>query len=166
MKSESLGTFCLCGRGWKDIYDDKNVRSGLRLKCDKGINCEVRRACKEFFKWLRTKYYFPIRVPVYLKCRSKITSIDGDTAFGTFFAPDDYLVEPYIRIATGDYNELLKERGQDDALAAILHTVSHELAHYFQWINRIQLTETGYERQANYYATLLLDEYAETRSHP
>ena len=49
---------------WKDVYNG-TCRTGLRLKSDKDVDSEVKRACKEFCKWLRTKYVFPIRVPIY-----------------------------------------------------------------------------------------------------
>lgn len=52
------------------------------------------------------------------------------------------------------------------ALAATLSTIAHELTHYFQWINSLQLTPIGEERQAARYAGYILDEYAETREHP
>lgn len=33
-------------------------RTGLRLRFDKDIDCEVRRACKEFAVFLRREYFF------------------------------------------------------------------------------------------------------------
>ena len=52
---------------WKKIYCNLDVRTGLRLRCDKEVAPEVRKVCIEFCKWLRTEYYFPIRVPIYMK---------------------------------------------------------------------------------------------------
>lgn len=54
-------------------------------------------------------------------------------------------MEPYIKVATGSYAELCRSDGKDDALAAILYT----LTHYFQWLNQLELTPAGAERQAN-----------------
>lgn len=151
---------------WNKRYHNNGVRKGLRLKCDPDIDDEVRRACKEFCKWLRTRYCFPIRIPIYLKASDTIKAKDGDMVCGTFFEPDDPMVEPYIRIATGDYELMQKKYGKDNALASILQSIAHEITHYYQWVNGIQLTECGYERQAKRYARLILDEYAETREHP
>ena len=93
--------------------------------------------------------------------------MDGDLVYGTFWSmDDDYTVEPYIRIAAGDYDELCIKWGKDSALTSILFTMSHELTHYFQWINSINLTLMGQERQATRYARYILEEYAETREHP
>lgn len=151
---------------WEIIYKDRSIRKGLRLRSDKEVDYEVRRSCKEFCNWLRTQYYFPVRVPVYLKSARRLKAMDGDIVCGTFFEPGDIFEEPYIRLATGDYEEMQKKYGKDDALAAILRTMAHELTHYFQWINQIELTPLGAERQATHYSRLILYEYAETREHP
>ncbi len=151
---------------WESKYCNSDIRTGLRLKSDKGVDAEVKRACKDFCKWLRKKYCFPVRVPVYLKSSYRIKSKDGDTVCGTFFEPDNACVEPYIRIATGDYNELVEKWGKDNALASILIVIAHELTHYFQWINDVDLTENGYDRQAINYSKSILYEYAQTTEHP
>lgn len=145
----------------------ENHRRGLRLKFDKDVDVEVRRACKEFAVFLRKEYFFPIRVVVYIKNKSKIIAMDGDKVYGTFWCmEDDYTVEPHIRVAAGDYKDLCIKWGKDSALTAILLTIAHELTHYYQWINSLRLTPIGQERQATKYARYILDEYAETREHP
>lgn len=142
-------------------------RTGLRLRFDKDIDSEVRRACKEFAVFLRREYFFPIRVVVYIKNVKKLTAMDGDKVYGTFWSMyDDYNIEPHIRVAAGDYTDLCHKWGKDSALTAILSTIAHELTHYFQWINALKLTPIGQERQATNYARYILDEYAETREHP
>lgn len=147
-------------------YYENDYRTGLRLKFDKNVDPEVKRACKDFAKWIRTEYYFPIRVPIYIKSCEKIRAMDGEMVAATFFEPLERSVEPFVRVAAGDYDYLLCKLGKDNALAAILASIAHELTHYFQWINGIKLTETGYERQAKAYANYIVDEYAETREHP
>lgn len=153
---------------WMKYYENGKykTRSGLRLRIDKEVDLEVKRACKEFCKWLRTEYYFPIRVSIYLKSANLIKALDGDMVVSTFFEPASRCDEPYIRLATGDYLEMLSNNCKDNALAAIIGSIAHELTHYFQWINDVKLTEIGYERQARAYVQFILDEYAETREHP
>lgn len=153
---------------WKKYInvDENGHRFGLRLRFDKGVDTEVKRACKEFAKWLRIEYVFPKRVVVYIKSSCQIKALDGELVSGTFFGPYDYCHEPYIRIATGDYSELLNELGKDNALAAILYSLAHELTHYFQWINHLSLTEIGEERQAKFYSKYIIREYSETKEHP
>ena len=146
----------------KNLPDNSLRRTGLRFRYDRNTHPEVKRACLQFAIWLRTQYYFPLRVVVYVKGAKTIRTKDGDHVVGSFFEPFSYLDEPYIRIAAGDYNELANHLGKDNALASILLSLAHELTHYYQWINNIQLTPMGRERYANY----IIDEYASTREHP
>ena len=99
-----------CNREFNEIREFNNTRAGLRFVFDEDVEKEVRRACKEFGKWLRSKYSFPVRVPVYVKSAVRLRAIDGDIAVATFFEPDNREIEPYIRVASGDYPELLNER--------------------------------------------------------
>ena len=69
---------------WKDKYKDHNVRKGLRLKFDRGIDEKLKTGFKEYCRWLRSEYTFPIRVPVYVKNFKKIKAMDGEYVFGTF----------------------------------------------------------------------------------
>lgn len=148
---------------WKENIDihEKGHRTGLRLRCDKSVEPEVRVFCKAFAKWLRREFFFPIRVPVYIKGDYRIKAKDGEKVVGTFFWPYDYSTEPYVRIATGDYKELVEKYGEENAMWAILRTIAHELTHYFQYVNNIALTEIGEERQATKYSTYILEEYDE-----
>lgn len=153
---------------WKhNLSDNATRRVGIHFRYEKLVDPEVRRACIEFASWLRSQYYFPLRVSIYVKGEELLRTMDGQNdAFGTFFEPISYHCEPYIRIATGDYTKRKLEWGQDNALASILVSIAHELTHYFQWINGIRLTDIGIERQATRYARLIIDEYAITRDHP
>lgn len=138
-------------------------REGLRIRCDKEVHPEVRRACLKFAKWLRNEFEFPIRVVVYLKKDYQIKNrFSKELVSATFFAPFDKCVEPYIRVATGDYLELLEKSGKDNALAAILGSVAHELGHYYQWVDDLELDEKGAENNKDY----MIDLYAQTREHP
>lgn len=145
-----------------EVDEMKQVRSGLRIRY-LGIDDDVRMAILNFANWLRRQIKFPIRVVVYVKSDKQVKNIYGEFVYGTFFAPDDKSVEPYIRVATGDYFNLKEELGRDDALAAILHTLAHEVVHYEQWLKEDNCFD---ERKANYRATRLVHKYAETRDHP
>jgi hypothetical protein len=43
--------------------------------------------------------------------------------------------------------------------------MAHELTHYFQWLNQLDLTLIGEERQAKRYAHLIVEDYADTKEH-
>lgn len=143
---------------WKQNIESDG-REGLRFRYESDVHPEFKEACKDFAKWLRREYYFPVRVPVYIKNTKFIRALDGEEVVGTFFEPYEYSVEPYIRVAVGDYEELKAEIGKEGAQMAIFTTIAHELTHYFQWINGLQLTDVGRERQATRYAGFIVDEY-------
>ena len=134
-------------------------RTGLRLRIDKEVNPHLRMACLDFSRWLRREYLFPVRVRVYIKSDRRIRAKDGDSVCGTFWRPDNYLEEPYARIATGDYVDLCEMHGEDNAVIEILLCVAHELTHYFQWINNLELTSRGEERQATRNSYLVVYNY-------
>ena len=150
---------------WSEYVSD-GCRKGIRLRFEKGIDPEVKRASIKFINWIRTQYEFPMRVPIYFKASKTITSMDGEEVSATFFGPYDKTQEPYIRISVGDYEDLLKKMDQDNALAAILGSIAHELSHYFQWLKDFDFTEAKMERQALYYAKAIIDDYAEITDHP
>lgn len=151
---------------WRAFYQNYTHRSGIRIRFEKNVNANVKRSIVDLIRWVRGKYAFPMKVTIYVKEAVRVKTKDGLDACGTFFRPADRKREPYIRISTGDFLELEKKWGADDALASILWAVLHELTHYFQWLNDIELTFVGEERQATNYANRLLSEYAETREHP
>ena len=152
---------------WEKFFQPNYVRrTGIRFRYEKTVDPEVKGAFSRFAKWLRAEYCFPLRVTVYVKGTKTIRTKDGDSVVGSFFEPFSYLDEPYIRTATGDYDELVSNLGKDNALASILLTLAHELTHYYQWINRIELTPKGRERQATAYSHYIIDEYSGTREHP
>ncbi len=145
--------------------DAPEFRSGLRLRFDRDAQPEVRRGCLAFAKWLREYYAFPVRVPVYGKAVERVRAVDGEKVYGTCFCPERLDVEPYIKVATGSYAELCRSDGKDDALASILYTLAHELTHYFQWLNQLELTPAGAERQANRCAGEIVGMYMEWKEH-
>ena len=151
---------------WKKYYEGINVRSGLWLRFDREVDPEVKRACKEFCCWLRKKYYFPVRVPVYIRNKYKVKAFDGEMVKAFFGYYQERSHEPYVSVAVGDYSRVLNKWGKDNALSSILGSIAHELTHYFQWINGLELTERGEERQANTYVDYIMDEYKETHDHP
>lgn len=143
---------------WKKYFSPE-IRKGLRIKCSNNVNTELKLACLEFAKWLREQYYFPVRIPIYLHDAPFVRTSDGDSVDGYFFEPLSYNWEPYICVATGKYESTALIEGSYSAIASVLFTIAHELTHYFQWINGVELTEIGSERQATNYGRLILWDY-------
>lgn len=145
--------------------DAPEFRSGLRLRFERDVHPEVRRGCLAFAKWLREYYVFPVRVPVYGKAAERVRAMDGEMVYGTCFCPERLDVEPYIKVANGSYAAMCRSDGKEDALAAILYTLAHELTHYFQWLNQLELTPAGAERQANRCAGEIVGMYMELNKY-
>jgi hypothetical protein len=108
----------------------------------------VRGALIRYARWLRQNYEFPIRVPVYLLREENFKTIANEVVVASFFAPFDRSVEPFIKIATGDYTSLKQKRGRDNALAAYIISLSHEVIHYRQWIETGKTHERGVVEKA------------------
>jgi hypothetical protein len=120
----------------------RKQRTGLRIRGQRG-HPEVRQALIRYARWLRKSFVFPMRVPVYLFPSHTIITQDGAHVSASFFAPFDRDVEPFIRIATGDYPKLKRSLGRNDALAAYIMSLSHEIVHYYQWLEHGNVSERG-----------------------
>lgn len=116
----------------------------------------------KFARWLRQAYDFPVRVPVYLLPGEHVIKADGDHCSASFFAPWKRTEEPYIRIATGDYPKTKRELGRNDALAAFICSMAHEIAHYQQWVHTGAMTERGIVARAS----RMLRRYSATTARP
>ena len=151
---------------WTEFYGNADVRRGLRVRYEHGIDTDLKESIKRFILWIRRNYYFPFRVVIYIKSSEFITAKDGDLVFGTFFEPYYRTDEPYIRVAAGDHAKNLIRWGRDDAIAATLRTIAHELTHYYQWINGVDKPIRNLELQAYICSSIIIRKYAETTEHP
>jgi hypothetical protein len=99
---------------------------------------------------------------VYLSPHEFVYTGDGRKCSACFFEPYDRNVEPFIRIATGDYRQLKDEMGRDSALASFIVSLAHEIVHYQQWLGPNVVSEHGVARKA----TAMLRQYGQIRSRP
>lgn len=74
----------------KNLDSEVKRRTGIRFRYESSVDPEVKRACTQFARWLRAEYYFPLRVPVYVKGSKTVRTQDGETAVGSFFEPFSY----------------------------------------------------------------------------
>ena len=136
-------------------------KAGLIVRGQRG-NPVVRKALVRFARWARANQDFPVRVPVYLNAKEKHLTLENEWVCASFFAPYSRRGQPYIRIATGDYPKLLRARGRNDALAAIIMSFCHELVHYRQWVETGTITERGVLVRAR----AMLQQYADFARTP
>lgn len=123
-------------------------REGLRIVGGRGPR-DVRRCLVRYARWLRERVEFPVRLTVYLSPRKVLTTSAGALEHAILFVDPDRSEPPYILIAAGDWNELRRERGRDNALSAYLHVLSEEIVHYRQWIERKPPSRRGAERKGD-----------------
>lgn len=149
---------------WKDDLDFRPRRSGLRLRIDSDVPSVIREHCIHFAAWLRKKYEFPVRIPVYVKFKTLVRASDGELVSGLFFEPYSRSVEPYAKVAVGVVDKLEDEYNTKNAICKILCSIAHELTHYFQWINCMEPMEpranSRIEWQASYYGHKLSKMYS------
>jgi hypothetical protein len=86
----------------------------------------------------------------------------GCVCSSNFPLPWSKTQEPYIRIATGDYPQLHRECGRDNALVSYLTSLSHEVLHYRQWVETGDSSERGVVARA----TGLVRRYAKSVDRP
>ncbi len=104
---------------------------------------------RPFVRWLRRQYPFPVRVPVYLSPAPQVVTVHGDRRSASFFAPWDRNVEPYIRVATGEFPSLRRRWGRNRAAVSHLISLAHEVLHYEQWVRGQRLSERGIAQKAS-----------------
>ena len=148
------------------LKNKKKYSEKIHMRFDKSVEPEVKRACKEFVKWIGVEYGFPKELHLYIKGAIEIKASDGEYVSATCFLPFDLNEIPYAKISTGDYLQLQNRVGRDNALAGILTSIAHEITHYFQWVRRMRLSDEQMEKQAERCARYIVDRYACTREHP
>lgn len=143
------------------MIDNNSPKQGLRVIGRRG-HPEVRGCFIRFATWLRKEYRFPVRLNVYLSPRRFIIARDGDECVGTLWVPDSKNEYPYIRIATGDYEDRQKQEGRNNALAADIQLLCHLVIHYWQWLDKNDMWDRGVNRRA----TKILRRYEQTTVDP
>lgn len=136
-------------------------RTGLRIVGHRG-HPEVRDCFVRLAVWLRPRLDFPVRCPVYLTPHAEVRSMYGGTCVAKFFGPYDLREEPFITIATGEFDAEVAEFGRDNALGGYIGALGHELVHYYQWLAEREFDD----EQAHLGGDLLLEAYQMAVPHP
>lgn len=134
---------------------DTPASQGFSMHFEKDIDPEFRKLCLMFSAWLRRNYRFPVHLNIYIKNCLTITLMDGRQAYGGFRYFE--AKPPYIRIPAQIDPKEYEEYEAIGIYYSILGSLVHELAHYFQWVAEMDLTE----RQANYYRFRIIRQFCE-----
>ena len=136
-------------------------RSGLRIRGERG-HPVVRRCLIRYGVWLRANYEFPVLVAVYLHPGPTFIASNGEVVVSSFFGPDDAREEPFIRISTGDYPDLQRERGRDNALASYVIELSRQLVCYRHWLATGDISPSNLHKRS----LAMLRRYNQDVAHP
>ncbi len=129
------------------------TKTGIIIRGSRGRR-DVKDPVIQFAKWLRKKHEFPIRVTVYLLPGESFTTINGDEVVASF-RWSSKSKPPYIRLATGDYSALCKQRGKAGALESILLSLARQIIRYQNWCKTGKCVDTGIKSKS--YE--MIDEY-------
>ena len=140
---------------WQELYPE-HTKSGISLHFDH-VHPYVRAWLIIYTGWLRKTYRFPVHVHVRCVYGRKIRCDDHSLAFGRITEPMDRNKKPVIHLACGAFheNDEIDEYMRDET-ELILYTFSHEIIHYFQYINGYDMAARGTEWQASYYGKRML----------
>ena len=121
----------------------------LKVSISPSVKKMIKKEIKLYLIWLRKNYNFPLDLKILISPDEFIvTMISREKVSATFFAPFDKKETGIIKVATGDFNELLKEKGKINALNMTLNSISHELQHYYQWVEDLEFDEEEAEEGA------------------
>lgn len=148
---------------WESVYPS-DFPSGLFLRFDDCVHEYIRDWLCEYARWLRKRFVFPVRVYVYCKYGVKVPCRYSPPAYGVILLPDSRSQYPNIRIACSKY-----ARGEpvtdalDDETGFVMYTFTHEIMHYFQYINgQTGKSDRSLDWQASYYAKKILAAFFES----
>ncbi len=142
--------------------DPNSENNGITFHFEQGLDPALKRHFVALAKWLRQHYRFPVHLNVYILSCETVTVLNGDAAYGAFrWYPKRH---PRIRIASKIEAERLAAYSTKDNYDMVLSSLIHELTHYYQWVLKLNQSESQSERQANYYRYRILDEFY--KEHP
>lgn len=151
----------------KNEYCD-SIKKGLRVVFRSNTDNSLRFEVLSFAKWLRKRYWFPIRVEVrFLNC-DKIYLNENKSVVALFNYQTNWdCVEtaekacPLIYIAAGNYVKQLKKHGRKETLYNYIFSMAHELTHYYQWYfyEFGKRSPRSLETEANSWAYSLASEF-------
>lgn len=147
---------------YKDEYIGSAVSSGIRYKFSIDFDEKNKNFIKEFIKYLRRKYYFPIRLNITFSNSEYFNHIlDNHKYYAAFYDMSDEKrkIYPIISVAA----KITKNNSIDDVLFAI----AHEITHYFQWyfLEEEKRTDRSLEIEANKWANYILEEYNNEKNY-
>lgn len=146
---------------FKDYYSDSS-KKGLRLRFYEGVNPMLKQEVKDFIKWLRKLYWFPIMCNIIFVHQESLWSENKQTKCSAIYShPNEGKKElPNIYISCKDR---INQYGMT-FIITIYFCIVHELTHYYQWyfLENSNRSARSLEIEANKWARYLAYEYLVT----
>lgn len=140
---------------FKNEYLNSAKENGIRCVFSTGFDELTKKEIKQFIEFIRSNYYFPIRIKITFSNEPYFVSdVDGHKYYGIFYDGDeDKKIYPKIYIAG--------KQTEKNPIDDILFCIAHELTHYYQWyfIEDIKRTDRSLEIEANKWAKYILYRY-------
>lgn len=134
------------------------MENKLSLHIAPSVNRIIAKKINEYVCWLTSNYSFPLTVNIYIYGSKYVLSGSGEHVSANFWGPFDKQADSTIKVSAGDYTDLLKNNSFEDTILMIINSLSHEVQHYYQWVDDLDFDE----EDAEYGATELTTEYIES----
>lgn len=122
----------------------------ILLKVKPSVNNFIEKEIRLFIKWVEYNYDFPRPLSFNITgAKYIINSVTGEKVIGSCYLPYSKSEHARINISTGDFFEIVKVKSKDQAVYSVLHTICHEIQHYYQWVDNLSLDEEEAELGAN-----------------
>ncbi len=144
---------------FKEYYINSAKQTGLRLFFQKDCSQFIKNEVHKYVKFLKKRYYFPIKCNIHFRNQEKFHSYDqkGYT-YGIFFeGENEKKTYPSIYIPIAGYNE--------NECDEILYNLTILLTYYFQWYFMYDEKDLSkeLENEAKIYADYLVYKYRENK---
>lgn len=128
----------------------RKVIKRMNINFKPSTNRHVLKLIQNYFEWLENNYTFEKNVTFDITGAKRVISqLTGQKVFATFFVPyKSSSLKPYIKVATGEFFKDIEIQSYDKAHYLLLELVSHELQHYYQWLENCLFNEIEAEQGA------------------
>ncbi|WP_332375157.1 hypothetical protein [Lactococcus cremoris] len=133
------------------------LNKNIVLRFTPTVHRLIKKEIFRYFVWLDKNYEFPKKIVIYIS--------GGKFVFGEIAWKEKMLTNfsvfpekgdgSILKMACGDYIELLKEYDFQDMLGIMLFSLSENIQNYYQWVDDLEFDE----EKAKESAQEMLDEY-------
>ena len=116
----------------KTAEDEKT--KNIKIVYDDGVDQYVKDVIYNFCRNLERNYQFVVPLNIYVVNKPHLDNEAGDKSVCAYGSPWKLSERgAYIKMAVGDYDDLVRERGRYDAVFAILEPLSDKIIIYLTW---------------------------------